>query len=83
MTKRNDPNSLEYSLEFVRSAGGQSGYRNYPGCGGIWAARNNEIPDGNFTDWGLGRAAAVILNAVHQGRLVPLADGETAREERK
>ena len=63
----NDPWTLEHAIEIAKIGGR---FRSYDGTGGIWAGRNNEIPDGIFNDWGLARATTIILNAVLDGRLV-------------
>ena len=46
-------------------------WRSYPGSGGIWIGDNEEHSDGNFEDWGLARAVAIIINALNNGQLVP------------
>jgi hypothetical protein len=40
--------------------------RSYPGTGSLWFGRNSEFADASFTDWGLARATATILNAAHR-----------------
>lgn len=42
---------------------------NFPGSGGIWFGNNHGPPDGGFTDWGVARAVAIVINAVVEGRL--------------
>jgi hypothetical protein len=64
----NEHNELAEAIEIV---GVVRGYHSFPGSGGIWCGRNREAPDGLFTDWGLARAVAIILNAVNDGRLKP------------
>lgn len=59
--------SLKREIELIKFAGP---YRNYPGCGGVWAGSNQGIADGNFEDWALGRAMARIAQAVYDGKLV-------------
>jgi hypothetical protein len=68
------------AVELIRIGAGKQGYRSYPGTGGIWAGYNDGIADATFTDWGLARAAAEILNAVLDGRLMikePESHGST------
>jgi hypothetical protein len=50
--------------------------RSYPGTGALWFGRNEGLADATFTDWGLARAVATIINAVNDGRLVPAAARE-------
>jgi hypothetical protein len=44
--------------------------RSYPGTGAIWIGSNEGLSDGSFTDWGVARAVAIIMNAVVEGKLV-------------
>jgi hypothetical protein len=60
---------LADAIELVRIGAGATGYRSYPGTGGVWAGGNDGIADVVFSDWGLARATAEILNAVLDGRL--------------
>ena len=43
--------------------------RSYPGTGGLWFGHNQNMADATFEDWGLARAVAIILNAVHANQL--------------
>jgi hypothetical protein len=56
--------------------------RSYPGSGSLWFGRNSEFADATFTDWGLARATATILNAVRTGQLVPAEPVPLARDQR-
>jgi hypothetical protein len=68
-------NKLADAIELVHIGAGKHGYRSYPGSGGLWVGDPNGtdgigIADASFTDWGLARAVAEILNAVLDGRLI-------------
>jgi hypothetical protein len=52
--------------------------RSYSGTGGLWFGANNGMADAAFEDWGVARAVAVILNAAHEGRLIPATDDAAA-----
>jgi hypothetical protein len=60
---------LEDAIELARIGAGVTGYKSYPGTGGVWAGANGGVADITFVDWGLARATAEILNAVLDGRL--------------
>lgn len=57
---------LDRAIDLIKFAGP---YHNYPGSGGVWCGENGNLPDGNFTDWALGRAMAQIAQAVYDGEL--------------
>lgn len=62
--------TIKDAIEIASIGAGKEGYRSYPGTGGIWAGRNEQFADATFVDWGLARAAAIILNAAVNGDLV-------------
>lgn len=72
MTERAEIWTLEHAIEIAKIG---SPYRSYDGTGSIWVGRNEGLPDGGFTDWGLARATTIILNAAINGKL-RIADGE-------
>jgi hypothetical protein len=61
--------TLEEAIEIADIGAGRYGYRTYGGSGGMWAGTNTGFADAQFTDWGLAKATAIILNAVLDGRL--------------
>ena len=60
---------LADAIELVRIGASATGYRSYDGSGGVWVGDNAGIADAVFSDWGLARSVAEILNAVLDGRL--------------
>jgi hypothetical protein len=69
---------LADAIELARIGAGATGYRSCNGTGGVWAADNAGLADAVFTDFGLARATAEILNAVLDGRLAIGAAPECA-----
>lgn len=70
---------LSHALEIARIGGR---YRFWPGSGQVTTPYDHPMqPAGNFVDWGLARAVAIILNAVIDGKLVvaspPLSEAPT------
>jgi hypothetical protein len=62
-TQQRDEADLDDALDLLGIA---MPVRTYPGCGGLWFGHNAGIADATFTDWGLARAVAVILNHAHR-----------------
>ena len=56
--------------EAIELAGIGAPYRTYSSSGGMWSGHSDDrMADATFTDWGLARATAIILNAVVAGTL--------------
>jgi len=58
---------LEYAMQLARIGGP---YRSWPGSGQITGPYDRPMqPTAQFSDWGLARAVAIILNAIESGDL--------------
>lgn len=74
---QNDPSPETWTLQHaIEIAGLGTPARTYPGGGEMWVGSNSGPADAVFTDWGLARAVAIILNAVRDGRFILKEDAD-------
>ena len=66
--------TLEHAIEIAMIGMHHNEFR--ADGGGLWTSDVEGPPDATFTDWGMARATAMILNAVRDGSLILKEDAD-------